>query len=707
VPAKLFRSSLSIPIALLLLALSGVSLRAQDAGFEIAIQGGVTPVVGAPLDLVIERRAADGSTRTDYPWLGGSLELQGLTDLEGRALGKIELRAPDPEGRRRTAVTIDAEGRLIIDNAIPTGTEAIGLVDAGVKTELGAPIAGWLALAPALLAILLAILFRQVYLALFAGVYAGAWAIAGGPWDGFRLAVTDVIPTALAQGDKISIIIFSTLLGGVVASVARMGGTRALVEIVASRGDSSRGAQFSTWLAGVMIFFDDYANALLVGNTMRPVTDRFRVSREKLAFLVDSTSAPVACIFIISTWIATEIAYIQDRLGSEVVRTATGFGADAGYEVFLQTIPFNFYPIFCLVFGLTIAITGRDYGPMLRAERRAKHEGKLLADGATPLSSPEMDELEPADPSRSRWWNAAVPILTIVVCVLGFLHMTGAESLGEKADVKRSEAARLEASGGEASLILELRREAELLDDPSLREIFGASDSYVALMLAAFIGIIVSILLAVGQRLMSLGESIEVVTAGIKAMIPAVLVLVLAWSLQAICERLGTSEWLVQHVSFTAALLPMVIFILSAFVGFSTGTSWGTMGILVPLTIDYAVGLGADQGMASPEIAHLMVASIGGVLAGAVFGDHCSPISDTTIMSSMASGADHVDHVKTQMPYALSVAAIAILFGYLPAGLRVAEGVPHWVHSLSSPLILLPVGTVVTVALVRIVGRRA
>ncbi|MEZ6194874.1 MAG: Na+/H+ antiporter NhaC family protein [Planctomycetota bacterium] len=191
-----------------------------------------------------------------------------------------------------------------------------------------------------------------------------------------------------------------------------------------------------------------------------------------------------------------------------------------------------------------------------------------------------------------------------------------------------------------------------------------------------------------------------------KAMIPAVLVLGFAWSLQAVCERMGTSQFLVQHVSFNVFLLPTVIFILSAFVGFATGTSWGTMGILVPLTIDYAIGLAAEQHFDQVESAHLMVASIGAVLAGAVFGDHCSPISDTTIMSSMASGADHVDHVKTQMPYALTVAGIAILFGYLPAGLRVVDWLPSWIRALAEPLYLLPLGATACFLAVRFVGRR-
>ncbi|MEZ6194873.1 MAG: Na+/H+ antiporter NhaC family protein [Planctomycetota bacterium] len=489
-----------------------------ESAFSVSVVGERTPVTGAPIDLVVTHRDRNGDPTSDFDWFGGGVTICGLRDLEDRPLDAPVAIAADPGGRRTTTMQVDAEGRLEVRRALLDGPLEFAL--AGRRPGgIPSPVPGWMALAPAILAILLAILFRQVYIALFAGIWIGGWAIADGAWAGFKLAVTDIIPGALAQRDKISIIVFSTLLGGVVAMVARMGGTRALVEMVASRGESRRGAMFSTWIAGVMIFFDDYANALLVGNTMRPVTDRFRVSREKLAFLVDSTSAPVACIFIISTWIATEINYIQDRLASEVVRNATGFAADGGYDVFLQTIPFNFYPIFCLFFGLMICITGRDYGPMLRAERRAAIEGKLVRDGAVPLSSKEMDELEPVDASRTYWWNAALPVLTIVASVLGFLWATGGASIAADADVVRHEIRVVERGLADAkaaaapdaaaidALAADLATKRETLgelDAPGLRDVFGASDSYYALLMAAFLGVIVALVLAVGQRLMKL-----------------------------------------------------------------------------------------------------------------------------------------------------------------------------------------------------------
>ncbi|MEE9392181.1 MAG: Na+/H+ antiporter NhaC family protein [Planctomycetota bacterium] len=676
----------------------------ENGSFRASVQDEKVAIRNAPLDVKIEHVDLRGDTIPGFDWNGANLDIKGIDDLDGKAIESAALRPEPKDGRRTTIIEID-DGALLLRNVVLVDDVSV-TYRAKKYDVIPDTVPGIVAILPALIAILLAIMFRQVLPALFAGVWVGGIFIAGGPWAGFRYVVTELIPTTLSDSSRLSILVFSCLLGSVVALIARMGGTRGLVDSMSKVGDSRRGAQLTTWFSGMLIFFDDYANALLVGNTMRPITDRFRVSREKLAFLVDSTSAPVACVVVISTWIAAEIGYIQGKLELEAVQIATGWTPDKAYQIFLETIPYNFYPIYCIAFCFFICLFQRDFGPMLKAERRAFHDGKVLADGAVPLSSREMDQLEPADPNRQYWWNAMIPIGTVIISVLGFLYITGAEVIEESHQSALQEIRALEFTRNSAdtavseklrlvSQIAVEENRAEALASPPLRDIFGAAKSYHALLLAAFLGVIAALICGMGQGLLRLGESFEVVTAGIKAMIPAVLVLTLAWALQDVCERSNTSQWLIHHITLKSTILPMLIFLLAAVIGFSTGTSWGTMGILVPLTMDYVVSLSVEESFMVAETQVLLVSSVGAVLAGAVFGDHCSPISDTTIMSSMSCGADHVDHVKTQLPYAFSVACIAILVGYLPAGFGI------------SPWILLPLGILLCAVVIRVLGRRA
>ncbi len=690
------------------------SLSAQDAdGFRAEVSGEVSAVRDAPCTLVLQALDARGEVLSSFDWTKEGLRLEGLADPDGGNFVGIPKRPRTESGERyqvdqgnlRTEVdrvyggavgqvSFTADGGTLTLSSVVLVADAVVVVQEEKHFEVvEGTIFPWAAIIPPLIAIFLAILTRQVLVALFAGVWIGMWSITGESWGGFLQTVTEVIPGSL-DSSRIKILIFSCLLGSVVALVARMGGTQALVSLMTRFGKTPRGAQITTWLAGILIFFDDYANALLVGNTMRPVTDRFRVSREKLSFLVDATSAPVACVFIISTWIAAEIGYIEGKLGTDSVQAATGLEPSGAYEVFLSTIPYNFYPFLCLFFGLMVCLLGRDFGPMLKAEQRARLDGKLLADGASPLSSKEMDELEPADPSRLHWYNAVLPIGCVIFTVVVMLYSTGSDSIGEAASDLSAKIVTLVENGAPATDVAAAKMKLATLENPPLRSIFGAADSYNALLLASALGVLVAALLAMSQKLLPLREVVDVATAGIKAMVPAALILILAWSLQSVCERLNTSQFLIHHVSFTLNFLPAAVFVLAAVVGFSTGTSWGTMGILIPLTIDYAVGMATDQGLGQPEVRAVLASSVGAVLAGAVFGDHCSPISDTTIMSSMASGADHMDHVRTQMPYALTVALVALLCGYIPAGFGI------------SPMICLPVGLVVLVGILMVFGRK-
>jgi len=426
--------------------------------------------------------------------------------------------------------------------------------------------------------------------------------------------------------------------------MSRSGGTHGVVKALEPYATTPRRAQVVTWLMGVAIFFDDYSNTLIVGNTMRPVTDRHRVSREKLAYLVDSTAAPVACVALVSTWIGYQVSLVGDALEKA--------GSDLNpFAVFLRSIPFAFYPIFALVVTFTIAVSGRDWGPMLAAERRAR-AGELMAAASQPLADYESTGLAPDDDTPRRWWNAAVPVLLVILTTFAGLYVTGRESL---------------LADGAATF--------------SMSDIIGASDPFTVLLWASLVGLTVSIVLAVGQRALTVRESLEAMVNGFKSMLMAFVVLTLAWSLGQVCTDLATAAYIKGAVGphVPPGLLPVAIFLVAAAVSFSTGTSWGTMAILTPLAVPLILA-------EAPGDTMILEATVAAILGGSVFGDHCSPISDTTILSSMASSCDHVDHVRTQLPYALFGAGLAIVVGYLPDAFGAV-----------SPWILLAVGTVLIV----------
>ena len=511
----------------------------------------------------------------------------------------------------------------------------------------------WWSLLPPLVAVVLALAFHDVLIALLMAVWIGTTMVAGGDLVAgfFRLIDTNV-RDALVDSDHMSIIIFSMLLGGMVGVMSKSGGTLGVVRALEPFATTPRRAQVVTWLMGVAIFFDDYSNTLIVGNTMRPVTDRHHVSREKLAFLVDSTAAPVACVALVSTWIGYEVSLVGDALEKS--------GSDLNpFSIFLGSIPFAFYPVFALVVTFVVAVSGRDWGAMARAEQRAR-EGEVLAAGAQPLADFETGELAPKDEERARWWNAVVPVLLVVVTTLVGLYHTGRQSL---------------AADGDPS--------------SSLSSVIGASDPFTVLLWASLVGVASAVLLAVMQDILSVREALGSAVDGFKSMLMAFVVLTLAWSLGQVCADLATAGYLKGAIgpNVPAAYLPVVVFLVAAAVSFATGTSWGTMAILTPLAVPLVLESAAGN-------LDVLEATVAAILGGAVFGDHCSPISDTTILSSMASGCDHVDHVRTQLPYALFAAGVAIGIGYLT----------HAVTGVS-PVILIVAGTAAIAVAFRVVGR--
>jgi Na+/H+ antiporter NhaC len=544
-----------------------------------------------------------------------------------------------------------------------TGSYQIMLTTAGRTWEREVrSLGGLVTLLPPLIAILMALIFRQVYIALFAGVWIGAFIVEDyNVVRGFFYVIDHYVIDALAGSDgrdHTSIAVFTLLLGGLVGIVSRSGGAKGIVNSLTKYATSPIRGQVATWFMGIFIFFDDYTNTLIVGNTMRPITDKLRISREKLSYLVDSTAAPVACIAVVTSWIGFEISLLKDAFESVGMLDLNPF------TTFVTAIPYSYYPIMTLLFGFMIARTGRDFGPMLRAERRALNKGLLLRPDAVPISNIDT-EIKTAEGVPERWYNAVVPVVVVIVGTVVGLVVTGRESL---------------AAAGESTSLFEAIREG---------------NSFVSLLWSSFAGCVVAMLMVVGQRILPVTEAINAWVAGIKAMTPAIIILVLAWAIGAVCGDLHTADYLVGRLTGVIApeLLPGLIFLVAAAVSFSTGTSWGTMTILTPLTIPLVIQITQFHDM-QPAVQHgILLSGIAAILSGAVFGDHCSPISDTTIMSSMASTADHVDHVRTQLPYAATVAAVCIVLGYVPAAL----GVPV-------PAVLLTC-LVAVLLIVRFVGR--
>ena len=530
-------------------------------------------------------------------------------------------------------------------------------------------IPGWLSITPPLLAIVLALIFRDVLVSLFVGIFAGAFILGGwNPFVAFGRTIDTYIVPALADGDRISILVFTSLLGAMVGIITKSGGTHGIIELIRPYATSGRRGQVATFLMGVLIFFDDYANTLIVGPTMRPITDRLKISREKLAYIVDSTAAPVVCLFPISTWVGFEIGLIGDAFKS------IGLDQDP-YTTFVASIPYRFYPIFALVLVLTLALSKLDFGPMRRAEERTRKTGKVLGDDARPIADYSTEEVEPNPDAPKRAFNALIPILVVTLMTVVGIYRTGANGLA--------------ASGVDTS---------GMAFDPWLRALLAEANSYHALLWASLAGMLTAFALVVGQRILKVDEAVRALLGGMKAMFMALMVLSLAWSLSDICGGLDTAQYLVgitQSV-LSPALLPVITFVLAAAVAFATGSSWGTMGILEPLVIPIAHQLCLTAGFAVWDGSYqsVMLATIAAVLTGSVWGDHCSPISDTTILSSMATGCDHIAHVRTQLPYALSVGFLAIAAATLSTHL----GVSAWLF------VFLGIGLIVSTVL--LLGKR-
>ena len=508
-----------------------------------------------------------------------------------------------------------------------------------------------LSLLPPLVAIGMAIWLRQVIVPLLVAILFGAAILHGagqGPVDFFVGTVRGTLSfiwESITSRDHLRALLFSLLLGAMVGVLEYGGGMVALVEKLASRVKSRRGAQTLITALGFGIFFDDYANTLLVGGTMRTTADRYGISRAKLAYLVDTTSAPVAGLSPISTWVVTEISYVAAGLAAASMTDVSAFG------LLIASLPFRFYPILALVMVIAIAVSDRDFGPMRR-------------ETSEPYDT--SDEYR-SSIGRSRYLGWA-SVITIGGCIAGVLLSLTHSGL-KSVSVDNTDFVRM------------------------IGEIIRQGDSYGALIHGGMAGLTLALLThrwLGGPAWSRLGYGAY---RGALQMLPAMVILWLAWALSAQTDasQLNTggyiAGWLSERVS--PVLLPTAVFLISSGVAFSTGTSWGTMAILTPISMHLAISV--SNGEPYDPVA---LATLGSVLAGAIFGDHCSPISDTTVLSSRASGCDHMTHVRTQLPYALSVGVASIVFGTIP----VVFGV--------SPYLCLASGGVATICLVLLLGKK-
>jgi Na+/H+ antiporter NhaC len=508
---------------------------------------------------------------------------------------------------------------------------------------------------PPLVAILLAFLLRSVIPALFVGLVVGAWAINGLTWSGafrgfFETGTIYILETAI-NADHMAIMVFTFLIGGMVGVISRNGGMVGIVDRIMPFASNPRRGQSVVATLGLAIFFDDYANTMIVGNATRPMSDKLHISREKLAYLVDSTAAPVSTIAVITTWIGFQVGLIDSA-----VKGLDGID-QTPYLLFLNSIPYSFYPFLAIFFVFLIIYSGKDFGPMYKAEIRARHSGEVIRKKSVVSTDKSGDEFYHKDGIPCRAINAVLPIVTMVLTVIIGLFISG---------------------------------EGETVTD-----IIGSANAYSVLIWASLLGCLMATSLSLGQRLLTLDETVDAWLAGARFMMTGLVLLIMAWAIADVAGILQTAPYLISVLgdSLSPYTLPAIVYLLAGATAFASGSSWGVMAILMPLVIPLCWAVLQANGIADAEHMHILYSCIACVLTGAVWADHCSPISDTTVLSSLATGCDHMDHVRTQLPYALLGGAAAVLIGVLPAGF----GLPWY--------LLLPTAAIVLVVVHRFLGK--
>ena len=491
-----------------------------------------------------------------------------------------------------------------------------------------------LSLLPPVIAIVLALITKEVYSSLIIGIIVGGVIYAGGNFEGvINHVISDGFVSSLADSYNMGILIFLVLLGALVSMMNKAGGSAAFGRWASKHIKSRIGAQLATMALGVLIFIDDYFNCLTVGSVMRPVTDRNKVSRAKLSYLIDATAAPVCIIAPISSWAAAVAGF------------ARGAGAENGISLFVSAIPFNFYALLTIVMMIFISLSKLDYGPMKLHEKNAIEKGDLFTCGN------RIDDDKTEVNEKGRVCDLVIPVVILIICcVIGMIY-----------------------SGG-------------FFSGENFITAFSNSDASVGLAYGAGFAMIIIVIYFLIRRVISFKSIMESLPEGFKAMVPAILILTCAWTLKAMTDSLGAKIFISQLIQGTAgafqSFLPAIIFLIAVGLSFATGTSWGTFGILIPIVLSV---------FSSGE--PITIVAISACMAGAVCGDHCSPISDTTIMASAGAQCDHINHVSTQLPYALTVAGVSAV-SYIIAGF-----VPNWLIVLPISIALM-IGTLFVIKIV-------
>ena len=526
--------------------------------------------------------------------------------------------------KRRALLAILVLAALVI--AATVFAEAEGATESNPFTN------SFWALVPPIVAIGLALITKEVYSSLFIGILVGACFYAKFNFEGImnHLFIDGLVGTALSDSYNVGILVFLVILGVMVALMNKSGGAAAFGKWSAQKIKGRTGAQLATICLGVLIFIDDYFNCLTVGSVMRPVTDKHNISRAKLAYLIDATAAPVCIIAPISSWAAAVSGFVKDY---------------DGLALFIAAIPYNFYAILTITMMVALAIMKFDFGPMKVHEKNAIEKGDLYTTPDRPYANAKEEVLE----GKGKVLDLVLPIIVLIIsCIIGMIY-----------------------SGG----FFDAEGEAY----HNFVTAFSGSDASVGLVFGSAIGLVFSLIFLLCRRVINFKDAMDCVPEGFKAMVPAILILTFAWTLKAMTDSLGAKEYVAELVKQSAgsfmSFLPAIVFLIAVGLSFATGTSWGTFGILIPIVVEVFGGNGGE----------IMIIAISACMAGAVCGDHCSPISDTTIMASAGSQSNHINHVSTQLPYAMLVAGVSfvmyIITGFvrsvimLPIGIAVMVGV--------------------------------
>ena len=526
--------------------------------------------------------------------------------------------------KRRALLAILVLAALVI--AATVFAEAEGATESNPFTN------SFWALVPPIVAIGLALITKEVYSSLFIGILVGACFYAKFNFEGImnHLFIDGLVGTALSDSYNVGILVFLVILGVMVALMNKSGGAAAFGKWSAQKIKGRTGAQLATICLGVLIFIDDYFNCLTVGSVMRPVTDKHNISRAKLAYLIDATAAPVCIIAPISSWAAAVSGFVKDY---------------DGLALFIAAIPYNFYAILTITMMVALALMKFDFGPMKIHEKNAIEKGDLYTTPDRPYANAKEEVLE----GKGKVLDLVLPIIVLIIsCIIGMIY-----------------------SGG----FFDAEGEAY----HNFVTAFSGSDASVGLVFGSAIGLVFSLIFLLCRRVINFKDAMDCVPEGFKAMVPAILILTFAWTLKAMTDSLGAKEYVAELVKQSAgsfmSFLPAIVFLIAVGLSFATGTSWGTFGILIPIVVEVFGGNGSE----------IMIIAISACMAGAVCGDHCSPISDTTIMASAGAQSNHINHVSTQLPYAMLVAGVSfvmyIITGFvrsvimLPIGIAVMVGV--------------------------------